>query len=312
MPMLHSTPRNDVRRVIIFCADPLQSRSVDPDYLSEWRAAQTAGFETALISYEALTHEHDATKAIRSIHEGERAAGIYRGWMLSLDTYSRLYTALDARGVRLINTPDQYHSTHHLPKWIGTLAEYTPATVIIPLNGNAYPDIDQIMAALQRFGPRPLILKDYVKSRKHEWSEAFFIPSAADRTAVESVVRSFVERQGKDLVGGLVFREFVDLQRIGTHPASRMPLFNEYRIFIRGGFPVIRWPYWGEYGGQEPPSHLFQHEMRRINSQFYTMDVAQRRDGSWIILELGDGQVSALPEGCDPAQLYTLLAVPPE
>lgn len=301
-----------MRRAIIFCADPLQPRSVDPDYLSEWRAAQAAGFETALIRYEALTHEHDATKAIRQIQEDERVAGIYRGWMVSLDAYSRLYAALDARGVRLINTPDQYHSTHHLPEWIGTLAEHTPATVVISLNRGTQPDIDQIMATLQWFGSRPLILKDYVKSRKHEWAEACFIPSAADRTAVEPVVRNFVERQGDDLVGGLVFREFADLQPVGTHPASRMPLFNEYRIFIRGGFPMIAWPYWGEYGGQEPPGHLFQHEMRRINSPFYTMDVAQRRDGSWIILELGDGQVSGLPEGCDPAQFYTLLAVPPE
>ena len=34
-------------------------------------------------------------------------------------------------------------------------------------------------------------------------------------------------------------------------------------------------------------------------SNFLTMDVAQKKDGNWIIMELGDGQVSGLPDNAD-------------
>jgi|GEM_PF-5234006 len=35
----------------------------------------------------------------------------------------------------------------------------------------------------------------------------------------------------------------------------------------------------------------FQAIARHAQSRFFTMDVAQRLDGDWMIVELGDGQV---------------------
>jgi hypothetical protein len=37
------------------------------------------------------------------------------------------------------------------------------------------------------------------------------------------------------------------------------------------------------------------------------MDVARRRDGEWIIVELGDGQVAGLPDSADPRAFYAAL-----
>jgi hypothetical protein len=42
-----------------------------------------------------------------------------------------------------------------------------------------------VMELLRPFGDAPLVLKDYVKSQKHAWDEACFIPSASDRKAFE-------------------------------------------------------------------------------------------------------------------------------
>lgn len=39
------------------------------------------------------------------------------------------------------------------------------------------------MTILHEFGDRPVIIKDYVKSRKHEWLGACFIPDASDTKA---------------------------------------------------------------------------------------------------------------------------------
>jgi hypothetical protein len=89
-------------------------------------------------------------------------------------------------------------------------------------------DIDRIMGVLIPFGDGPIIVKDFVKSRKHEWTDACFIPSAADRSAVERVVNRFLELQGEELAGGLVFREFIEFRPVGTHSRSRMPLTEEW------------------------------------------------------------------------------------
>ena len=44
-----------------------------------------------------------------------------------------------------------------------------------------------------------------------------------------------------------------------------------------------------------------------MRSRFFTMDVAKRRDGDWLIVELGDGQVAGLPEHADVDGFYKAL-----
>jgi hypothetical protein len=45
-----------------------------------------------------------------------------------------------------------------------------------------------------------------------------------------------------------------------------------------------------------------------MRSRFFTMDLARRRDGEWVIIELGDGQVAGLPSGSDAEGIYEALA----
>jgi hypothetical protein len=148
-----------------------------------------------------------------------------------------------------------------------------------------------------------------VKSRKHEWAEACFIPSAADHGAVERVVGRFLDLQGDDLAGGLVFREFVEFEPIGVHPKSGMPLTQEYRIFWLDGAPAFWSPYWAEadYRFFEPPVDQFSDIAAAVRSRFFTMDLAKRRDGGWMVVELGDGQVSGLPKESDAERFYDAL-----
>lgn len=55
------------------------------------------------------------------------------------------------------------------------------------------------------------IVKDYVKSRKHEWYDACYIKNIADKNNTSKVIGNFIERQGVSLVGGIVFRKFEHL-----------------------------------------------------------------------------------------------------
>jgi hypothetical protein len=164
---------------------------------------------------------------------------------------------------------------------------------------------------LQTFGDAPIIVKDFVKSRKHEWNEACFIPSASDRGSVERVVKRFLELQEDDLNEGLVFREFVQFEPLTKHSKSGMPLTKEFRIFFLDKKPVFVSEYWeeGQYDCSPPPLDRFVEIASRVESRFFTMDIAKVQDGDWLIVELGDGQVAGLPPNAIAEQFYRSLAV---
>ncbi|MGH7137996.1 MAG: ATP-grasp domain-containing protein, partial [Pirellulales bacterium] len=120
----------------------------------------------------------------------------------------------------------------------------------------------------------------------------------------------FIELQDDDLNEGLVFREFVEFEPLAMHSKSGMPLTREYRIFFFDGRPIFSAEYWdeGDYGGLAAPLDRFTQVAANVQSRFFTMDVAKRRDGDWMIVELGDGQVAGLPETADVAAFYRALA----
>ena len=299
--------------LLLFCSDPLTPTQPDDVYRVEADAAERLGFTYELIDFEALTHEHNPQRAVRRVRqrEQEQVTALYRGWMLPVADYALLYAALADTGVQLVTTPEQYRYCHHLPEWYPLLAAHTPHSVWLPWSGAV--DIEAVHRLLEPFGSRPLVLKDYVKSRKHEWDDACFIPAADDRTAVDRVVRRFVDGQGEDLAGGLVFREYVDLMPLGRHSRSGMPLTKEYRAFVFEGQVVATAPYWdeGAYDSAAPDTAMITALIAAVPSPFFTVDLAQQRTGEWILIELGDGQVAGLPERLDAGSFYQALAAHP-
>jgi hypothetical protein len=163
---------------------------------------------------------------------------------------------------------------------------------------------------LLNFGDSRLIVKDYVKSRKHEWYEACFIPRASDTESALRVINRFVELQGKDLNGGVVLREFMTFESLGTHSKSRMPLSREFRLFYLDGKPIQVANYWdeGDYSGEPLPLDEFSALASRIDSRFFTMDVARTVSGAWTVVELGDAQVAELPEVADTTAFFNSLS----
>lgn len=56
----------------------------------------------------------------------------------------------------------------------------------------------------------------------------------------------------------------------------------------------------------EPPKELVE-KYRTLKSPFYTVDLAEKEDGSWMIIETGDGQVSGMSEGQNYDAFYRAL-----
>lgn len=301
---------------LFFPADPLRPRRIDPTYADEAAAADTLGLPWRLIRFEDLVEAGDAMAATRAVPPGRDAdaPACWRGWMLRPDQYAALFDALRARGHRLIDDPAAYRQAHWLPEWYPLLAGRTPRSVWLPLAPGDAVEFDAVCDRLRVFGASPVILKDYVKSRKHEWDTACYIPSAGDRAAVERVTRRFVELQGPDLSGGLVYRAFERFVPLGAHPQSGMPLTREFRAFVVAGRVAWWGPYWDvpdapDAAGDAPPWEQCIGELAgRLRSRCFTLDVAPALNGEWRVVEIGAGQVAGLPDHADRRQLLSALA----
>lgn len=314
----------------IFCDNPLHHTRPDEDYREEFEVARKR-HRCALFSLEEL-------KAGRLALRGEAIQGltIYRGWMMKPEEYAFFYKELGKKGIELVTTPETYCHYHLLPHWYKDFEDVTAFSVWTEGNDAAAAmrkaegndvdaamrkaeenDVDEAMRLAQGLSGA-YIVKDYVKSRKHEWAEACYIPDIQDSEKAKSIILNFVTRQGDELVGGIVLREFVQLRRTGTHPQSGMPLSEEYRIFVLtdnwkasvSRDPSCKIPesphrtllidgYW-----EERPEFRLSEEERawvnnltnRVESPFVSIDLARRADGTLMVMELGDGQVSGLQQ----------------
>lgn len=286
--------------MIFFPADSLERAQIERDYQTEFEAAQNAGFSTQIFDFDGLIRGENLASVLRRVRDAETPTpALYRGWMLSPENYENLARGLADKGFVLVNSPQNYRFAHFLPENYEFLRDFTPQTRWIERSkferGENY-DFAPIFEAVAEFGDAPLIVKDWVKSQKHRWHEACFIPRASDLEAVERVARRFLELQGDFLAEGLVFREFVELRKVGAHAQSQMPLTAEWRAFFFDGELILAAPYWdGDYSELELDLAPFRKLARALPSRFFTLDVAQKADGAWIVVEMGDGGVSGLP-----------------
>jgi hypothetical protein len=72
--------------------------------------------------------------------------------MMSAEDYGALRSALEARGLRLVNDEAQYRRTHHLPEWYAQLRAHTPASAWTTTGARF--ELDEVLAMLEPFGMR--------------------------------------------------------------------------------------------------------------------------------------------------------------
>ncbi|MET8540097.1 ATP-grasp domain-containing protein [Kitasatospora sp. NPDC004799] len=329
---------------IIFPADPLNPRRPDPHFAWEARTLRELGGEHHLVDHDGLL----AGRAEEAVRRVPRDSGPlwYRGWMLPSARYADFAAALAARGGTLLTSAPGYAAAHELPGWYDVFEGATPASAWIPSDGPVVPGPAELAQAVARLGGQgPAVVKDYVKSRKHEWHEACYVPELADLAAVGRVVERFVELQGEFLAGGVVLRRYEEFEGAGV-PVGGPVAVGAVRgpgaggANAAGGVAGAAGPEGADGGspagggravearvwwldgravlvGPHPDAPRWAVEpdltgvpalVRRLGCRFVTTDLASRADGSgWRVVEVGDGQVSDLPRGIDASGLLASL-----
>jgi hypothetical protein len=287
---------------ILFPGDPIQRSRCDPDFCRELEHAALAGFTALLYSHEALM-EGDVDEALGGIRYTDCVSQrpvLLRGWMIPGEVYTLLYEALITRGYCFFVNPVAYEEAHYLPFAIRHLGEHTARSAW--MEGD---DPEAAWEMYQPFAEEAAIIKDWVKSAKHRWKEACYIPAGTGKDRFLEIFSAFRSARGGQFNRGVVIRRFHQVVKRGSDIRG-FPVNEEYRLFFWRGQLVAHTP---SVTGADPLEKLalWRDLAMRFASPFITMDIALQTDGSWFVVEVGDGGVSGLPMGVEELRFYAAL-----
>ncbi len=233
---------------------------------------------------------------------------ILRSWMLKINDYENLCESmLNQFGYNLINDKFQYTSCHHSHSVHHLFGNNTPREVAIP--NLTVPLFEKIITdnvlenyldkMRNEFKSDCFILKDSVKSEKHI-PELFIIPLSITGKEFKELLVKFIAERGSLYNNGLVFKEFVALKK------NKAGIVNEWRNFVFNGEIISSHQNTGLNSSEvnKPDITWIKSMIQNIPSNFFTIDVAEKENGSWTIIETGDGQVSGLSPGQNELEFY--------
>ncbi len=276
--------------MILFPSSFFSLSKVDEDLQQEYNAVLATGlFEVALFGYDKW---FDEDKLVLRNAPDEEHMAVYRGWMMKPDQYERFYEQLLKQNIRLITKPEHYRLMHIFPNVYDSVKDDTAKMEVFPLHSQI--DVESLKDSFDRF-----MVKDYVKSVKGTEFPKYFDRSVTQED-FDKWMEVFYKYRGDLLTGGICIKEYLDLKTYGGKT-------NEYRVFYINHeiATVCRNSAQGCYTS-EPPKDLLE-KYSNLDSPYYTIDYAELTDGSWRIIEAGDGGVSGLSENQDYEQYYRAL-----
>lgn len=284
------------RTEILFC------RPVTPQALEDRMELEAEAAEELGIAYHSIVLEDVVDGELERALEWLPRRGrrlLYRGWMLTEDEYTALHEALLDRGHTLVVAPDEYAAAHYLPNYHPELE-----ALAVPARWTFGTDLDEAWEAARALGEGPWILKDHVKSVKERWESCCFVPRGASREQFIEVCENLIEARGERFERGLVVRPYRPLRRVAQ--TEERPLHYEFRLFFADGRLMASEVY-EDVDVVKPDLSRFNTLGKRIESPFFTADVAMLESGEWVVVEVGDGGVSTLPPLMDPRDFYRAL-----
>lgn len=217
----------------------------------------------------------------------------------ALPFYKELEEDVLYNGAKLINSYTQHRYAADIEQWYDDLKGLTPQTWYAR---DLYKLPDE----------GPYVLKGETNSKKNWWSTMMYAETKKDAINVHSKLTA------DGLIGDqeIYVRQYVPLVKYYTGLQGQ-PITKEFRFFYCYGQMLSGAYYWSNYAEEfdslpdpaEVPAKFLTEVVERIKDKinFFVVDVAQAEDGSWIVIELNDGQMSGISEN-NPEILYKNLA----
>ena len=277
------------KMTLLYPGSFLNYREIEEDMREEYLAAMETGlFRTVLFNYD----EWLAGDGLRIRSDGMISNPVvYRGWMLKPNEYEKLYSDLETQGIQLITSPEEYQNLHLFPNVYPDIKADTAGMMIFE---DRNVDVEAVKRVFSKF-----MVKDSVKSVKGTEFPAFF-DSSVTQQEFDEWMQVFYKYRGDLLTGGICIKEYLDLKRYDGKS-------NEFRVFYANHEIISISRNSGQPDYTCTPSEHLINKYSGLKSPYYTIDYAELSDGTWRIIEAGDGSVSGLSPKQDAAAYFRAL-----
>lgn len=290
------------KRMILLAESPhlLPPSSSRNDIIRSMEAARLTSWQVTEIPPD-FSDCVDAEGALWHIPVQEKVTPTaWLGYIPDFERYQSIYNAAKAKNLQLLNTPEEHRVVQEFDAAYPFLEGLTPRSATV----------DSVEAALEA-APRigfPIFVKGAVQSRKGRGWKACV---ADDENDLRELCEHLIELKNRSR-GRVVLRELVKLRH--TRMAGDFPMGREYRLFLLNGQVLACGYYWE---GDDPLKNLSASELTlveglartaasRLPSPYVAVDIGQREDGEWTVIETGDPQFSGLSQ-ISPLQFWNRL-----
>jgi hypothetical protein len=211
-----------------------------------------------------------------------------------LPFFEELEKELALKNSRLINSYKQNICIADICNYYEDIKEFTPKTY------TQWGDLNEGV----------WVVKGRTNSRKFRWNTHMF---AQGRTALLKVISNlYTDQMIADQ--GIVVRDYVPLVKLGEG-INGLPITKEWRCFCYKNKVLATGFYWASED-ELSPGNLSKKGLDFLNkiasivsrkTNFYVVDVAEKKNGEYMVVELNDGCMSGL-SSVDPNELYINLA----
>lgn len=210
----------------------------------------------------------------------------------ALPFYKELENDLEYYNSKLINSYKQH-------KYIADFEYYNNIEDLTP---KTYFKLDEVPDG------GPYVVKGKTNSRKFDWNTMMFAKDRRRAIEIACDLRKDSMIQQQDVI----VREYVPLKKL-DEGVNGLPFSNEWRFFCLGNNILSLGFYWtiSETIGEMDNIGfgLVEEVIKRVKDKvnFFVVDIAEKENGGWIVVELNDGSMSGLSNN-DPNLLYNNLA----
>lgn len=273
---------------ILFPSDYFNRNKIDVELEQEYEAAIKAGFDVMLFDYSSW---FESKKLVLSQNVNCDLV-LYRGWMMKPELYYEFEKQLKDLGYYLITDSSSYKRLHEFVNVYPIIRNDTAPMMKFPLHTRI--DVKFLQDTFGCF-----MVKDYVKSVKGSDFPVYF-DSSMTQSEFDDWMEKFYQYRGDLLTGGICIKKYLDLKKYDGHTNEYRAFYyrNELMMLMKSSYQIM------EYS--KPPIELIN-KYKMLDSPFFTIDFAELEDGSWTIIECGDGQVSGITDASQTELFYKLL-----
>ena len=215
----------------------------------------------------------------------------------AISNYPEFFLQSRAMGINLVHSPGDHERCSTLPAWYPLIESDTPRS-------RWYREVPAFSEIENEF-TLPVFIKGARQTSKHKASASI----VRNRSEFEIAVAHF--RSDPILHWQeFVCREFTELRPVSGGADGKVPASFEFRTFWWNGELVGAGRYWldavpYDWSASERSAALevAHRTARAVDCTFLVVDLAQRADGRWIVIECNDGMESGYA-GASPLGIW--------